>query len=269
MALSKLYNLAKVETATTGTSDLALGDAVAGFLTFAEAGVEDGDTVSYGIVDGDQREVGQGVFDSSGPTLTRATIYRSTGAGNTAKITLSGTAEVHICQAAEDMPANLAGQLPRTGDDDDAADGRLGQYISGSLATGSATILTSGAAKTVAFIDLPPGDWDVRATLILKQNASGGTPTFAFMYGALSTADNANTPVADDAIVGVGWNDNASGVPALKGIGTMPLPMGPTRVTVPAGGGDVRIYLVTLCVFMLNGGTSVSAYGKLSARSPR
>jgi hypothetical protein len=45
----KLYNLARMTTPTTGTGTITLGSAV---LTFASAGVQNGETVSYGIADG-------------------------------------------------------------------------------------------------------------------------------------------------------------------------------------------------------------------------
>ena len=56
--MAKLYNLARVNTATTGTGTITLGSAVAGYLTFALAGVADGDVVDYGIKDGSNSEIG-------------------------------------------------------------------------------------------------------------------------------------------------------------------------------------------------------------------
>jgi len=43
--MTTVVNRARMTTATTGTGDITLGSAVAGFATFAEAGVSDGDTV--------------------------------------------------------------------------------------------------------------------------------------------------------------------------------------------------------------------------------
>ncbi len=104
--MNALYNLARVTTATTGTGTITLGAAVSGFLTFAQAGVPDGAVVTYAIEDANGgHEVGQGTYTLSGTTLTRTTVYRSTGAGNTGKITLSGSAQVFITVAAEDLAA--------------------------------------------------------------------------------------------------------------------------------------------------------------------
>lgn len=98
--MAKLYNLARVSTATTGTGTITLGTAVSGFLTFANAGVSDGEIVSYGIKDGSNSEVGYGTYTASGTTLTR-TVRRSTNAN--AAISLSGSAEVFITALAEDL----------------------------------------------------------------------------------------------------------------------------------------------------------------------
>ncbi len=66
--------------ATTGTGTIALsGAAPAGFRTFAAAGYTTGATVRYSISNTDRTEweVGQGVWSSSGATLTRARVYAS------------------------------------------------------------------------------------------------------------------------------------------------------------------------------------------------
>jgi hypothetical protein len=98
----KLYDLAKMTTATTGTGAITLVAAVAPFLTFDQAGVLDQDTVSYAIFDPPNTEVGFGVYTTSTKNLTR-TVKRSTGAGNTAAISLSGSAMVFISALAEDF----------------------------------------------------------------------------------------------------------------------------------------------------------------------
>jgi len=98
--VAKLYNLAKMTTATTGTGTITLGSAVDGFLTFALAGVSDGETVSYGIADGSNSEHGTGTYTASGTTLTRS-VRKSTNSD--AAISLSGSAEVFITAGVEDL----------------------------------------------------------------------------------------------------------------------------------------------------------------------
>ena len=99
--MSKLYNLAKMTTATEGTGTITLGSAVSGFLTFALAGVQNGEIVSYGIADGANSEVGYGTYTSAGTTLARTTIIKSTNSD--AAIDLSGTAVVFITVLAENI----------------------------------------------------------------------------------------------------------------------------------------------------------------------
>jgi len=90
-----------MSTATTGTGTITLGSAVTGFLSFASAGVGTGETVTYAIQDGSASEIGTGVYTSSGTTLTRATIIKSTNSGSA--INLSGNAQVFITPSAEDF----------------------------------------------------------------------------------------------------------------------------------------------------------------------
>jgi hypothetical protein len=100
--VAKVYvNLARMTTATTGAGVITLGSAVAGCLSFAAAGVANGDTLSYGITDGVNSEVGLGTYASSGTTLTRTTVLASTNGG--AAISLSGSAEVFCCPLAADF----------------------------------------------------------------------------------------------------------------------------------------------------------------------
>lgn len=96
-----LYNLVRCYTNTTGQDDLVIGAAVPGFLTFAQAGVPNGGTVSYGIQDGNYSEVGRGVYNSG--AMTRSVLASNDGG---AKLFLSGLAEVFITVLAEDVTAS-------------------------------------------------------------------------------------------------------------------------------------------------------------------
>lgn len=110
--MAKLFNLARMSTTTTGTGTITLGSAVSGYLTFALAGVANGDVVDYAIKDGSNSEHGTGTYTSSGTTLTR-TVTKSTNAN--AAISLSGTAEVFISPRAEtlnDASLFTSGTLP-------------------------------------------------------------------------------------------------------------------------------------------------------------
>lgn len=90
-------------TLTTGTGTVSLEDAVDGCLSFFDAGVQDGDIVSYGIVDGNESEVGRGVYTASGVTLSRTLVLASTNGGS--KISLSGEAQVYVTALAQDFNA--------------------------------------------------------------------------------------------------------------------------------------------------------------------
>jgi hypothetical protein len=97
-----LHNLARMTSATSGTGTLTLGSAVSGRLTFALAGVIDGEKVKYTILDGANAESGIGTYTSSGTTLSRDTVENSTNGG--AKISCSGSEEVLITDLVSDFP---------------------------------------------------------------------------------------------------------------------------------------------------------------------
>lgn len=96
----RLVNRAKMTTATTGTGTITLGVASEGFQTFATAGIVDGDLVRYVIEEGDAFEIGTGVFDATGGTLTRTPSESSIGGG---AITLLGDAVVFLTAANQDI----------------------------------------------------------------------------------------------------------------------------------------------------------------------
>lgn len=175
--MAKLYNLARVRTATTGTGTMTLGSAVTGFLTFAQAGVSNGDVVAYSIRDGASSEIGYGTYTSASLTLSR-TVRKSTNSD--ALISLSGNAEVLITPSAADLvtvigtdsvpPSDDGGQLGTTAlkwSDLFLAAGAVINLNSGDVTiTHSTNTLTfGGAASGYAFTGGPvvPATNDVAA----------------------------------------------------------------------------------------------------------
>lgn len=99
-----LVNRAKMATATTGTGTVTLGSAASGYQSFANAGVSDGSTVRYVIEEGNNWEIGTGVYTSAGTTLTR-NVLESSNSG--AAITLAGAAEIYITATSEDLSSAI------------------------------------------------------------------------------------------------------------------------------------------------------------------
>ena len=108
--MSKLFNRAKMTTTTTGTGDLTLGSAVDGFVTFATAGVVNGDKVRYCIEaeNGTDFEVGQGTYTASGTVLSRADADVQLSSNSNNRITLAaGTHNVFITAADSDFTQEI------------------------------------------------------------------------------------------------------------------------------------------------------------------
>ena len=97
-------------TTTTGTGNITLAGAKAGFQSFAAIG--DGNTTYYAIKSGNNYEVGLGTYTASGTVLARTTVLESSASGS--KITLAGTSDVFCTYPAEkavvlDSSDNISG----------------------------------------------------------------------------------------------------------------------------------------------------------------
>ena len=99
--MAKLFNRAKMTTATTGSGTVTLGSAASGFQSFADAGVADSDVIQYVIEEGSNFEIGTGTYSSSGTTLTRTPSESSES--DDGAITLSGQAKVSITAIHSDF----------------------------------------------------------------------------------------------------------------------------------------------------------------------
>jgi hypothetical protein len=91
-------------TTTTGTGTVTLAGAVSGYRTFTSC-IGDGDRVRYAIVGGTEWEVGEGVFTSSGTTLTRENVFSSSNSNALVSFS-AGTKNVWV-----DLPADAIADI--------------------------------------------------------------------------------------------------------------------------------------------------------------
>jgi hypothetical protein len=95
-------------TTVTGTGSATLLGAVSGFQSFSVIG--NGNSTYYSIVNGSEWEIGLGTYSTTGPTLSRDTVY-SNSLGTTAKINFSaGTKNVFITYTAQSANTTLSPQ---------------------------------------------------------------------------------------------------------------------------------------------------------------
>jgi hypothetical protein len=101
----KLFDLVKVNVATTGTGTITFGTAFSNaFLTPSEAGCANGDSVRYVLIDGTDCEVGTGVIGGLVTTMTRTVVFSKIGGTKgTSKINLSGTAYLALTAISSDI----------------------------------------------------------------------------------------------------------------------------------------------------------------------
>lgn len=213
-----LVNRAKVTTATTGTGTITLGSAVAGYQTFAEAGITDGQVVRYVIEDGTSWEIGTGTYTSSGTTLSRTV---SESSNSDSAISLSGSAEVYIsATAAHFIPVDANGDF--SAPEEFKAKSYNETYATASSSSGSLTL--NCEAGNVFQVTLTE---NVTSTTFSNPPASGTAFGFTLRVIQDSTARTITWPTAVD------W-------PAA------------TAPTLSSGSGDVDVFVF----FTTDGGTT-------------
>lgn len=137
--MASLLNRARMTTSTTGTGTITLGSAVTGHLSFSEAGAANATVYAYTIEDGNDFEIGEGTYTSSGTTFSRDTVTASkiSGTAGTSKINLSGSAQIFVSPRATDI---LTSAGPTT--------------IASVSLTGNAPVISTSIAATYSRLSL-------------------------------------------------------------------------------------------------------------------
>ena len=138
-----LYDMAKMSVSgTPGTGVVVLSAAIAGFQSFAAAGLLNGQTFSYNITDvANSWEIGRGVYTSTGTSFTRGPIFSSNG---NAAINATSNAQVTIVILAQDLIAASAIDTNTL----QIINGTL--YATGSFANATAAGSDQASAQTIA-----------------------------------------------------------------------------------------------------------------------
>ena len=112
--MPKLANRAKMTISSTGTGNITLASAVAGYQSFLDSGVSDGDQIRYIIEDnnGADWEIGTAAVSNNSTVLVR-TVEESSAANNAA-LNLTSSAKVFIGITAGDLGGNVAPQFLTT-----------------------------------------------------------------------------------------------------------------------------------------------------------
>jgi hypothetical protein len=207
------------ETATANTTvSFTLTGAVSGFQTFGAIG--DTNTTYYSATDGNGNwEVGLGTYSTTGPTLTRTTVYESSNAGSA--VTFSGSVNVFVT-----YPSGKSVNLDASGNVS-----ALGTVASGAwqgstvgVAYGGTGVTASSGANSVVLRDANQNITVNRLNQGLQTTtAAGGTTvlTAASQFNQLLTGTGNQTFTLPDATTlsdttAFQFNNNATGTLTIQ-----------------------------------------------------
>lgn len=175
----------------------------------------------------------------SGGTVLRA-------ANNLGDVASVATSRTNLGLGTGDSPQFTA--LKGTTTNDNAATGYIGEYVSSTVASGSAITLTNATAANVTSLSLTAGDWDVSGVITFNGAVTGSYSTAGI--STTSAAHQAYPNSVDSPYLPTAAANASTVVPAI-------------RISVAS---TTTVYLVALEAF--SAGTA-KAYGFISARRVR
>lgn len=162
--------------------------------------------------------------------------------------------------------ADTTGALSRSGNggipvqgtntNDSATAGDKGEYISASVASGSAVSLTTLTTANVTSISLTAGDWDVSGVVAFQ---GGATTVVQYIQSGINTT-SATLPAADTGRLA---SETQNGGTPFNVVSVLTKHLAPTRISVS---GTTTVYLIANASFTVS---TCSAYGFIGARRAR
>lgn len=146
------------------------------------------------------------------------------------------------------------GQTVGTSTNDNASAGNVGEYLSATLAAGSAVSLVTATGKTVTSVSLTAGDWDVDGVVDFISGAT--TNIVVLASGSSSTADT----IGADNTYGSIYNA-ATGI--VYGGVTIRTLIPTQRVSIA---GTTTFFLIAQATFSVS---TLTAHGLIRARRVR
>jgi len=146
------------------------------------------------------------------------------------------------------------GQYLGTSTNDNATAGNIGEYVSSTIASGSAISITSGTPINITSISLTAGDWDV--TINTSFHSAASTNTTILLAGISTTTGALNT--------NPGFLTTFVCTPTVMGSGAdITLNVPPMRLSLS---GTTTVFLVAEGVFTVS---TMTSYGIIQARRAR
>lgn len=163
-----------------------------------------------------------------------------------------GVAKINGANAGPAATAVL-GQIPGTNTNDAATTGNIGEYLSTSVASAAAIVISNNSATTVTSFALTAGDWDVWGQSIFDTGAL--TVVTSMSAGVNSTAAHPGATSGGFTQIGFGGG--------LTGIVDTFIGAGVARMSLAANGTAFLMATMTFSV------STAKVYGVLQARRVR
>jgi hypothetical protein len=206
---------------------------------------------------GTRATIGTTAQAAAAPAVTRVDVRQgmmlTSGAGTLPTGGDPGPGSLNLFGTLQFNGVPIAGNVPATATNDNAATGNVGQLIESDLLVANQVALVSGAAKTVTSIALTAGDWDVWGTVATNP---AGTTTQAAIIASISQTTNVHP-------VGAGKGGLAQLFAAFQAGLSVIMPTGTTRISLAA---PATVFLVVTSNFATS---TNNAYGYIGARRRR